>query len=82
MAQLSFPMPDDGRSGRRAAYVTVAEAAAELRCHERTIRRAIDLALFVPAACGVRMPHEDRGGSGARISTPGCTRSRSDRHAA
>jgi excisionase family DNA binding protein len=35
-------MPDDGRSGGRSAYVTVAEAAGELRCHERTIRRAID----------------------------------------
>jgi excisionase family DNA binding protein len=42
MAQLSFPMPDDGRSGGRSEYVTVAEAAAELHCHERTIRRAID----------------------------------------
>jgi excisionase family DNA binding protein len=42
MVQLSFPMPDDGRSGGRSAYVTVAEAAAELHCHERTIRRAID----------------------------------------
>jgi excisionase family DNA binding protein len=42
MVQLSFPMPDDGRFGGRSTYVTVAEAAEELRCHERTIRRAID----------------------------------------
>lgn len=42
MVQLSFPMPDDGRSGGRSAYVPVAEAAQELRCHERTIRRAIN----------------------------------------
>jgi excisionase family DNA binding protein len=38
MVQLSFPMPDGGRP----EYLTVAEAAAELQCHERTIRRAID----------------------------------------
>jgi excisionase family DNA binding protein len=38
MVQLSFPMPDGGRP----EYLTVAEAAAELHCHERTIRRAID----------------------------------------
>src|ERR1700751_4907776 len=38
MAQLSSPMPGDARSD----YVTIAEAAAELHCHERTIRRAID----------------------------------------
>jgi excisionase family DNA binding protein len=42
MVQLSFPMPDDGRRVGRGEYVTVAEAAEELRCHERTIRRAID----------------------------------------
>jgi excisionase family DNA binding protein len=42
MAQLSFPIPDGGGFGGRPEYVTVAEAAAELHCHERTIRRAID----------------------------------------
>lgn len=38
MGQLSFAFPDDGRP----EYLTIAEAAAELHCHERTIRRAID----------------------------------------
>lgn len=55
MAQLSFPMPDDGRSD----YITIAEAAAELHCHERTIRRAIDRGAL--RAGRIRGANEGRG---------------------
>jgi excisionase family DNA binding protein len=39
--QLAFDLPDDG-SPPGVAFLTIAEAAAIVRCCERTIRRAID----------------------------------------
>lgn len=45
MAQLPLPFSDEPARpplGAAVEYLTVAEAAARLRCHERTIRRAID----------------------------------------
>jgi hypothetical protein len=69
MAQLSFPMPDD----RRPDYVTIAEAAAELHCHERTAAErsiAAPCALVVSAAPPTP---EAPGASAAPTSTPGRT---------
>jgi hypothetical protein len=40
--QLAFDIPDDDRVVSAAAFLTIAEAAAHVRCCERTIRRAID----------------------------------------
>src|SRR5215207_2917728 len=39
--QLTFDLPDDGAQPA-VAFRTIAEAAAPVRCCERTIRRAID----------------------------------------
>jgi excisionase family DNA binding protein len=53
--------PGRGRPGGRPDYVTVAEAAAELHCHERTIRRAIDRgALRAGRVRGARSRRPDR----------------------
>jgi excisionase family DNA binding protein len=45
MVQLPLPFPPDADGGRPQPdldYLTVAQAAERLHCHERTIRRAID----------------------------------------
>jgi len=76
MVQLAFPIPDDGRSGGRSAYVTVAEAAEELRCHERTIVAPSTGERCEPAVSAAPTRRAGRGGSAARTSTRGCTRSR------
>jgi excisionase family DNA binding protein len=39
--QLRFDLPDDDAPAG-VAFLTIAEAAAHVRCCERTIRRAID----------------------------------------
>lgn len=59
MAQLPLPFsaePPGGAPSAPVEYLTVAEAAARLRCHERTIRRAID--------CGALRAGRIRGGTG------------------
>jgi excisionase family DNA binding protein len=43
MTQLELPFDDDlAPEASSPGYLTIAEAAKIVRCHERTIRRAID----------------------------------------
>jgi excisionase family DNA binding protein len=58
MAQLPLPFNDEPDPAPDLEYLTIAEAAARLRCCERTIRRAIDR--------GALRAGRVRGGNGAR----------------
>ncbi len=58
LAQLEFPF--DQHAAEPAAYLTIAEAAARVRCCERTVRRAIDT-----GALRAGVVRRDRGGRGA-----------------
>ncbi len=42
MEQLELPSPDDWGRRPDVEFLTIAEAAKRVRCHERTVRRAID----------------------------------------
>ncbi len=57
LAQLEFPF--DQRAAD-PAYLTIAEAAARVRCCERTVRRAIDT-----GALRAGVVRRERGGRGA-----------------